>query len=53
MELVTIKIKPGTRDESGGGIPYTEIDLDLLDVKKECFEHSERITPAAGKTHYY
>lgn len=36
---VTIKAEPESNTEDKGKIPYMEINIDLLDVKKECLEH--------------
>lgn len=47
---VPIKAVAGPQEEEEGVIPYTEIDIDLPDVKKECLEQCERITQTAGNT---
>lgn len=53
VEMVPIKEEPGPREEDGGVIPYTEIYIDIPDVRKESIEHSERITHSAGKNGLY
>lgn len=53
IEPVATKAEPVSPEEVGGGISYTEIDIDLSDVNKECLEHSERITRTAGNVSLY
>lgn len=44
---VSIKKESGPQEEGGGEIPYTDIDVDLTDVKKECLQYAES-TQTAG-----
>lgn len=40
-ESVSIKTEPESQEEGGGEMQNTYIDIDLLDVKKECLQCSE------------
>lgn len=44
-----IKAEQGPLKEDAGGNPYTEIDIGLPDLKKECMEHSKSIAQTAGR----
>lgn len=48
-DSAAVKMEPGTGDEGGGEMPDTNIDIDLPDVKKECFEYSMRIDQTGKK----
>lgn len=52
-KTVPIKEEPEPRQDDGGGISCTEIDIDLLNIKKECLDHSERMTQTAGNVDLY
>lgn len=53
MKTVTIKTEPKPQEEDGREIIYTEIDIDLPNVKVECLERSERIAQTAGKPDFF
>lgn len=53
VETISIKTEPGPREEFGREIPNTEFDVDLMDVKQECLERSDKIIQPAGKTFFY
>lgn len=50
LEKVTIKVEPGTEEQEETEILYSEIKIELPDIKTECLENSERIHQTAGKT---
>lgn len=50
VDGVTIKTEPGNKEGEASEISYTEIDIQLPDIKKECLQYSERIHQTAGKT---
>lgn len=45
---VIMKMEPGTKKEGGGETLDKEVVRDTPDIKKECFEHSEK-SDSAGK----
>lgn len=49
INVEAVPIKAGPREEDRQRIYYTEIDIDLPDVKRECLEHPESIYWTAGK----
>lgn len=48
INSVIIKTEPGTGGAGGGGKLYTDIDVDLQDIKKECQQYSQSIQQTAG-----
>lgn len=48
MEAATIKEDPGPREEDESNVSCTEINNDLPDDKKECLEHTGKITKTKG-----
>lgn len=53
METVTVKAEPRPREEYWGEIPFTNVDVDLLDVKCESLKDCEGTTLTAGKTVFF
>lgn len=42
---VSIETEPGTQEEVASEIPYTDIDIDLLDAKEECLQYVKSVLP--------
>lgn len=46
-ETFSIKAEPEALE--GGGIPFTKININLQNIKRECLEHYDSTTETAGK----
>lgn len=46
-ESASIKTELALQEEGGVGMPYTEIDIEVPDVKKECLQSTQRIHSAS------
>lgn len=48
---VSTKTKLGSQEEGASKMPFTDIEIDLLDVKKECLQNAGSVQPTS-KLHY-
>lgn len=51
LESASIKVEPGSQDGAGGEMKYTDKNIDLPDVKKECLQYAES-AQTTSKLHF-
>lgn len=49
MKTIAYKANPGTKQEEERSIAFTEIDIELPDIKKECLKHFDKNCQTSGK----